>query len=175
MQAKRLMVVAILLAAAVVAGYRMLPAAAGGEAAEPAAKSPYAAWKSGPSTDAKYFPIAVWLQDPRNAAKYKAAGINIYMGLWEGPTEAQLAALKAAGMPVICDQNAVGLKHKDDPTIIGWMHGDEPDNAQEIPGGKGYGPPIKPEKIVADYQQMQAADPSRPVILNLGQGVAWDG
>ncbi len=49
-------------------------------------------------------------------------------------------------MQVICDQNAVGLTHKDDPTIIGWMHGDEPDNAQELPGGKGYGPPIPPAR-----------------------------
>jgi hypothetical protein len=54
------------------------------------------------------------------------------------------------------------------------MHGDEPDNAQSLGAGKGYGPPILPEKIVADYQQMRSADPSRPVLLNLGQGVAWD-
>lgn len=54
------------------------------------------------------------------------------------------------------------------------MHGDEPDNAQEIPGRGGYGPPILPEVIVRDYQRIRAADPSRPVLLNLGQGVAWD-
>jgi len=75
---------------------------------------------------------------------------------------------------VICGQNAVGLAHKDDPTIIGWMHGDEPDNAQAIRGQKGYGPPIEPSKIIADYERIRAADPSRPVLLNLGQGVAWD-
>ena len=78
-------------------------------------------------------------------------------------------------MQVICDQNAVGLAHKDDPTIVGWMHGDEPDNAQELPGGKGYGPPISPAKIFADYEAVRKADPTRPVLLNLGQGVAWDG
>jgi hypothetical protein len=55
------------------------------------------------------------------------------------------------------------------------MHGDEPDNAQSLGNGKGYGPPILPEKIVADYRRIRAADPSRPVMLNLGQGVAWDG
>ena len=54
------------------------------------------------------------------------------------------------------------------------MHGDEPDNAQSLGKGKGYGPPIKPEAIVAEYQQMRAADPTRPVMLNLGQSVAWD-
>ena len=135
---------------------------------------PYAAWKNGPPSEAAYFPIAVWLQQPRNAARYKAAGINLYIGLWKGPTEEQLAELAKAGMPVICDQNEVGLKHKDDPTIVGWMHGDEPDNAQSLGEGKGYGPPIPPEKIRADYERIRAADPTRPVVLNLGQGVAWD-
>jgi hypothetical protein len=54
------------------------------------------------------------------------------------------------------------------------MHGDEPDNAQSLGKDKGYGPPIKPEKIAEDYQRIRKADPSRPVLLNLGQGVAWD-
>ena len=141
-----------------------------GEAPKPAKR-----WAFGPPARADYFPIAVWLQAPRNAAKFKAAGINLYVGLWRGPTEKQLADLKAAGMPVICGQNAVGLKHRKDPIIVGWMHGDEPDNAQSKGKGKGYGPPIAPERIEADYKKVRAADPSRPVILNLGQGVAWDG
>jgi hypothetical protein len=143
----------------------------------PAAQTatPYAAWTHGPSQSADYFPIAVWLQDPRNAKQFKAAGINLYVGLWDGPTDEQLAALKEAGMSVICDQNAVGRKHLQDATIVGWMHGDEPDNAQSLGEGKGYGPPIPPQKIVESYQRIAAADPSRPVLLNLGQGVAWDG
>ncbi|MBI3829286.1 MAG: hypothetical protein HY291_07205 [Planctomycetes bacterium] len=151
----------------------LLPRAVAGEASTPT--SPYAQWKNGISTDENYFPISVWLQDPKNAAKYKAAGINLFIGLWDGPTDEQLTALKDAGMPVICAQNAVGLKHKDDKTIVGWMHGDEPDNAQPLPGGKGYGPPILPSKIVEDYKKLRETDPTRPIILNLGQGVAWDG
>jgi hypothetical protein len=135
----------------------------------------YVSWKNGPPKDPNYFPIAVWLQAPKNAPKYKAAGINLFVGLWKGPTERQLAELTSAGMQVICAQNAVGRKHVDDATIVGWMHGDEPDNAQRRKDGKGYGPPIEPEKVVADYRKMRAADPSRPVLLNLGQGVAWDG
>lgn len=137
--------------------------------------SPYQKWTHGPSTDPGFFPIAVWCQDPRNAEKFAQAGINIYLGLWEGPTEDQLAALKKSGMKLICAQNDVGLKHLDDPTIIGWMHGDEPDNAQENPGGKGYGPPIAPEKILSEYNDTVKADPTRPVMLNLGMAVAWDG
>ncbi|MBN2475369.1 MAG: hypothetical protein JXB62_12225 [Pirellulales bacterium] len=140
-----------------------------------AEQSPYSAWENGPGAGADYFPIAVWLQSPRNAPKYQAIGINLYVGLWQGPTEQQLAELKRHGMPVICAQNEYALRHLDDKTMVGWMHGDEPDNAQSLGSGKGYGPPVPPQKIIADYRAIKAADPSRPVMLNLGQGVAWDG
>lgn len=139
-----------------------------------ASGNPYRKWANGPSPAPSYFPIAVWLQDPMLAPKYQAAGINLYVGLWEGPTETQLEALRKSKMPVICSQNEVGLKHKHDPIIVGWMHGDEPDNAQPLRNGKGYGPPISPQKIFEDYKKLRTADPSRPVLLNLGQGVAWD-
>ena len=132
------------------------------------------AWSHGPSTDSNYFPIAVWLQNPRNAARYRAAGINLYVGLWRGPTAEQLKQLSDAGIQVICSQNSFALSNKDNPTIAGWMHGDEPDNAQSLGSGKGYGPPVLPEKIAADYTRIRSRDSSRPVLLNLGQGVAWD-
>lgn len=124
--------------------------------------------------DPQFFPLAVWLQNPNQAARYKAAGINVYVALWRGPTDEQLAELKRHGLFVICAQNRAGLAHQDDPTILGWMHGDEPDNAQSRRGGGGYDPPILPAKVVEDYRRMKEADPSRPVLLNLGQGVAWD-
>jgi hypothetical protein len=136
--------------------------------------SPYAKWTHGPSTDPKFFPIAVWLQDPRNAEKYRAIGINTYDGLWAGPTDEQLAALAKAGMRVICDQNATALHHLDDPTIIGWLQADEPDNAQELPNHGGYGPPIPPQRIIDQYRALKQADPTRPVLLGLGQAVAWN-
>lgn len=123
---------------------------------------------------ADFFPLAVWVQNPSNAERYRAAGINLYVGLWRGPTDEQLAELKRHEMRVICGQNKVGLAHRDDPTIFGWMHGDEPDNAQSRRDGKGYDPPILPEKVVADYERIKQANPTRPVLLNLGQGVAWD-
>ncbi len=138
----------------------------------------YALWENGPPKSLEYFPIAVWLQNPKNVERYKAAGINVYVGLWKGPTKEQLTALDRAGMQVICAQNQVGLSHLDDKTIIGWMHGDEPDNAQPVTdpvtGKRTYGPPIKPQKIVDDYKKLAAKDPTRPIFLNLGQGVAND-
>jgi hypothetical protein len=143
-------------------------------AQEPTAKREIEGRASSPLTDPNFFPIAVWLQSPAKAAEYKAAGINLYVGLWRGPTDQQLAELKRNGIHVICSQNSVGLAHKDDPTIVAWMHGDEPDNAQPLRGDRGYGPPILPEKIVEDYRRLKEADPTRQVLLNLGQGVAWD-
>src|SRR5258706_1588111 len=77
-------------------------------------------------------------------------------------------------MSLVCSQNRTALENKDSRVIVGWMHSDEPDNAQSQGQGKGYGPPILPEKIIQGYERMRAADPSRPVMLNLGQGVAWD-
>ena len=139
------------------------------------AGNPYAAWQNGPNRSADSFPIAVWLQAPQNAAKYKAIGINLYVGLWSGPTEAQLAELKKHQMPVVCELNRYATQRLDEKIIVGWMHGDEPDNAQSLGQGKGYGPPIPPERIIEDYQKIKAKDPTRPVMLNLGQGVAWDG
>jgi hypothetical protein len=140
----------------------------------PADSTPYRRWVNGPSTDSSYFPIAVWLQDPALAKQYKKAGFNTYVGLWKGPTEAQLNLLREAGMKVICEQNEVGRQHLNDPVIIGWMHGDEPDNAQPLKKGKGYGPPVPPSQITHLYHEMKTVDPTRPVLLNLGQGVAWD-
>ena len=160
--------------------------------------SPYASWANGLPADPSFFPIAVWLQDPARAAEYRAIGVNLYVGLWRGPTEEQLATLGEHGMKVICHQNELGLQHRDNPTIVAWMHGDEPDNAQSMerfwkndaeaanqawPGTPSqtleqwgqWGPPIPPGAIIADYQQIRQRDPSRPVFLNLGQGVAWDG
>ena len=137
-------------------------------------QNPYGDLMFGPSSNPEFFPIAVWLQDPEDAEAYRKAGINLYVGLWQGPTEEQLATLKAAGMPVICHLNDFGKTRLRDKTIVGWMHGDEPDNAQRpIIDGK-WSPPVKPEKIIADYEKIKEIDRSRPVFLNLGQGVAWN-
>lgn len=160
-------------------GWRRLAAvaAAASACAAPAEESasPYAKWPKGPPKDEGFFPIAVWLQAPRNAPRFRELGFNLYVGLWKGPTPAQLGELKKSGMPVICEQNQAGLSDPNNDIIFGWMHGDEPDNAQSLGEGKGYGPPVDPATIAADYRRLVKADPTRPVLLNLGQGVAWDG
>src|SRR5262245_53022958 len=69
-----------------------------------AVPSPYSQWKHGPSTNPIFFPLAVWLQSPANAERYRDAGFNTYVGLWRGPTQEQLAQLKKAGIHLICEQ-----------------------------------------------------------------------
>ena len=131
-------------------------------------------WENGLPTDSSFFPIAVWVQNTRNARRYKDLGVNVYVSLYRGPTQEQLDELERLGMYAITHQNERAIKFKDRRVIAGWMHGDEPDNAQSLGRGKGWGPPVAPEKIVANYERVKAADPTRPVLLNLGQGVAWD-
>lgn len=115
----------------------------------------------------------MWLQSPSNADAYKAIGINTFIGLWQGPTDQDLTDLAAAKMPVACDQNSVGLAHLSDATILAWTQQDEPDNAQSD-GKGGYGPCISAQAVQQSYQDMVSKDASRPVFLNLGQGVAHD-
>jgi hypothetical protein len=131
----------------------------------------YTKWSKGPSSDPKYFPIAVWLQAPSNAMNYINIGINFYIGLWEGPTEDQLNELNTTGMNVIATQNITGLTNPNNNIIRGWSQQDEPDNAQPD-GSGGYLPCISPDVIQGLYRDMRTADPSRPVYLNFGQGVA---
>lgn len=123
-------------------------------------------------TDPNFFPIGVWVQGSRNAAAYKSNGINIVVGA--DMNETSLEQYKKAGMKIIGHISEFGLKHLDEPIIYGWMHGDEPDNAQDKKNGeKGYDPCRDPQLIINSYYDIKKKDPSRPVYLNLGQGVAY--
>jgi hypothetical protein len=134
----------------------------------------YRRWPSGPPPDPAFFPIAVWLQQPANAPAYKAIGVNVLLGLWQGPTERQLADVKVAGVSTVCAQNEVGLTRGGESSVIAWEHAnDSPDNAQMVPGGD-YGPCLPPETVQATYQGMVAKDATRPIFLQFGQGVAGD-
>jgi hypothetical protein len=129
----------------------------------------YGRWANGPSTDPNVFPIAVWLQQPTNAPAFRAVGINLFLGLWDGPSEAQLSTLAANGMPTFCSQNSVGLTSANRGMIKAWTQIDEPDNAQNNTED-----PMPTADVVSAYNAMVAADPTRPVFLNLGQGAASD-
>ncbi|HVV50176.1 MAG TPA: hypothetical protein VHO06_10990 [Polyangia bacterium] len=143
--------------------------------------NPYAGWSRGipTGTDPTFFPIAVWLQGSWHATEMAALGINVYVGNNAGTDSlaaSDLAALKAQGIYAIVGQDSVGLANVDDPTIVGWWASpDEPDNAQDKPDGTCCGPPVAPATMISEYDTYKAADPTRPVYVGLGQGVAYDG
>ncbi len=139
----------------------------------------YKRWANGPAPngDPNYFPIGVWYQEPSTAEAYKALGVNLFVAL---PRGAQPGPLAAAGMGVFYldayKQVANPVERKSLLAKWGnltraWGQIDEPDNAQELPGGKGYGPCVPPPEVVKVYDQYRESDPSRPVYLGVGKSV----
>jgi len=139
-------------------------------------KSPYAGWSRGIPVDPNFFPVSVWLQGSWHATEMQKLGVNVYVGNNAGTdalAASDLATLKGLGIYAIVGQDSVGLANVNDTTIVGWwMDPDEPDNAQPVDGG--YGPPVAPSTLVSRHDQYKAADPTRPVYVGLGQGVAYD-
>lgn len=124
-----------------------------------------------------FFPIGVWLQSPTRAAEYKAIGINTFVGLDKEPTEAELATLAWHDMFIVAGQSDTALKSAGRNVIKAWMQDDEPDNAQPIGLGL-YGACVPAVEVARRTEQMKARDPTRPVMINFGQGVAnefWRG
>jgi hypothetical protein len=134
-------------------------------------------YENGFPNENTFFPLGVWLQSPAQAPRYKEMGINLFVGLWKGPTEAQLAALEKNHMFVVAEQNDIGLRSPNRHVIKAWLHPDEPDNAQPIGLGL-YGRCIPAIEVVRRSREMKTKDPTRPVMINFGQGVAneyWKG
>ena len=140
------------------------------------ASLPEAKFRPGPINDPKFFPVAVWLQ-PAGAGWLKSLkdiGVNVFYGgvdSYPSPKDkGYLDALQAQGMYAILPFKAAYVdqelyKH---PAVIGWMHGDEPDQPKE--GGAT----ATAEELMAAYLKMRAPQPSLRVFMNLGQGVAND-
>ena len=132
----------------------------------------YGQWANGLPDGEDFFPLAVWLQSPGNAPEFKGIGINTFVGLWQGPTEAQLGSLNAQGIYTVASQNAIGLTSPNNAVVRSWLHQDEPDNAQWNEGTSSWGPCVAPGVLIDLYKGWKAADGSRPVMLNFGQGVS---
>jgi len=137
----------------------------------------YTKWSNSPVDDPSSWILAVWMQNPVNAARFHGVHMNVFTGLWNGPTEEQLRTLADAEMGVIGEQAGVWKTHERDGTIRGWMGGDQPDNAQRLADGS-FGPCRSPADVIASYSTMTANDPTRPVLLQLGRGIVdadWEG
>ena len=76
-------------------------------------------------------------------------------------------------MFVVVEQNDLALRSPYRQIIKGWLHVDEPDNAQPAWFGL-YGSCIPAAEIVRRTQEMKANDNTRPVMIGFGQGVAND-
>jgi hypothetical protein len=80
-------------------------------------------------------------------------------------------------MFAVDSKNEVGLHSTNRGMIKGWLHDDEPDNAQPIGFGL-HGSCIPAIEVVRRTQEMKARDSTRPVVINFGQGIAnefWRG
>ena len=129
----------------------------------------YSGLKAQQYHDPSYFPIAVWWQTTSVASQYRDAGINMYV-TGEQLTETTLGVLKAADMKVICCQYPYPLSQVNEKAIYGWIHyKDEPDNSNV----DYYGDCTPISVVINNYKTMKAADPTRPVYLNLGMGVSY--
>lgn len=143
---------------------------AGGAAAAPA-------YRNGFPADPHFFPLGVWLQSPRNAAEYKAIGVNTFVGISGGASEQGLAALASKGMFAAAAPDRAVLDMTDSRVVKAWLQSDEPDNAQPIGLGL-YGTCIAAGEVVRRTRAIAKLDPARPVMINFGRGVAdpqWRG
>jgi hypothetical protein len=135
-------------------------------------------FENGFPNDERFFPLGVWLQSPNSAPRYKAIGVNTFVGLWKGPTEPQLATLAKYSMFAVADQNEVGLNSPNRYVIKAWLDSrDEPDNAQSMAYGF-FRTCIPATEVVRRSHEMKSRDPTRPVMIIFGQGIAnerWRG
>ena len=145
---------------------------AGGAAA---AADPPAAREKNFLADPDVFPIAVWLQSPANAADYKAIGINIYVGLWRGPTEEQLADLEAArDARSSARRTTSAASTRTTRRSSAGCTATSPTTPSRSARARATARRSRPPRSSRATSGSSKADPSRPVLLNLGQGVAWD-
>lgn len=129
--------------------------------------SPYDQWSNGPSNDPRFFPIGVWMQSPSHIQEFKKIGINMFVGFWGHLDQRSLRQFANARMPLIANQNSIGLTSTQNRWIEGWDMPDEPDNRRPNQWGC-----LPAKQIVADYAAIRAKDTTRPVFLNFGRGVS---
>jgi hypothetical protein len=110
-----------------------------------------------------FFPLMGFYQSPKSFANAAAIGLNgeFYPGGDPAPKE-YLDALKAAGLygMVPFDANAVGH-----PALAAWLLPHEPDSAY-LKGKED----MSPAAMLAAYEKIKKADPSRPVVLDFSPG-----
>ena len=130
----------------------------------------YARWGNPPVDGPNTWMLSVWMQNPVNSQRFQQVHMNLFTGLWQGITQAQLDDLSRTGMTAIGEQAGVWKDQGREGTIRGWLLGDQPDGAQLSEDGSSH-PCIAPNQVIAQYGAMVANDPTRPVMLQLSRGL----
>ena len=124
--------------------------------------------------DPDFFPISVWIQAAGSAKGFQDMGVNVYVGgidSYPSPKDkAYLDVMQQNGMYAIAPfkKEYVESGLINHPAFLGWMFGDEPDNADPQTGRVNR----TPEALLYDFATIRNADPAHRVYLNLGAGVA---
>ena len=137
-----------------------------------APESYFSRWgNAGPLAEPGFFPIGVWLQDPRRtyngtttAVQYRDMGANLIVGSYE-PWSAVHDAAVPDGMWVLAD-SSVTPTAKASSKVVGYVSVDEPDMALHD------GQCIPPNRLRQLVNQIRYRDQTRPVFVNFGKGFA---
>ena len=89
----------------------------------PATGNVYAKWQNRPFQETARFPIAVWLQAPRNAPSTRLSASISSLPCGKDRPPSRIAELKRHRMPVICEQNDYALKHLGEDRTIHLLDG----------------------------------------------------
>lgn len=139
----------------------------------------YRRWSNGPNPtgDPSWFPVGVWFQDPqkdvygvKGGSVWKSIGVNLNIGLWED----QWWNIRFDGAKATSWHSFVAPHRRttigDDELFPAYLLGDEFDMFK-VNGN----PADMPASVLARANEQRAADPTRPVYINYGKGMAIRG
>ena len=106
-----------------------------------------------------FFPLMGFYQSPKSFQNAKATGLNGYFYPGDKPAPKEyLDALKAEGLYGMVPFDASAIGH---PALLAWLLPHEPDAAY-LKGKED----MSPAAMLAAYERIKKADPSRPVVLD---------
>ncbi len=113
-----------------------------------------------PAQLAGIFPIGVFVPPAAEFTKWKERGVNTVFEVPQGhDLERWTAEANRQGLRMIRAPRADPERDRHEPLLLAWSQPDEPD-LHGIPAAD----------LVARYRQWKAADPRRPVVVNLSGG-----
>jgi hypothetical protein len=114
----------------------------------------------GTTTASSIFPIGVYDQPTSLFATWKSRGVNTLVNVPDGDDETTWnAAAEQDGMYMIRQPAATPSSDENNPWLIAWLLGDEP----ELNG-------VSASSLITQYQQLKSVDSKIPVMLNFAGG-----